>query len=87
MAQPRLDGWSSCLAGTCFVCWFHGSGERTADDVGPRRALRNGIRTWSAPFLLADTPGIPGYETDDLLAPERLLADVADDSRQRMHRR
>lgn len=44
--------------GELFVCWFHGSGERTADDVkilGARQ--RDG--KWSAPFELADTPGFP----------------------------
>src|SRR4030095_4461547 len=39
--------------GDLFVCWFHGSGERTADDVVIRGArMRKGSRTWSAPFLL-----------------------------------
>jgi hypothetical protein len=42
------------------VGWYHGSGERTAEDVVIRGArLRRGSRTWSAPFLLADTPGYP----------------------------
>src|SRR5687767_11255033 len=43
--------------GDLLVCWFHGSGERTADDVVVRGARqKKGSRTWSAPFLLADTP-------------------------------
>jgi predicted neuraminidase len=46
--------------GDLIVCWFHGSGERTADDVVVRGArLRKGSTSWSAPFLLADTPGYP----------------------------
>ena len=46
--------------GDLFVAWFHGSGERTADDVvirGARRIKKTG--TWTEPFLLADTPGFP----------------------------
>jgi predicted neuraminidase len=52
--------------GDLLVCWFHGSGERTADDV-----LINGARwnhtagKWTAPFLMADTPGFP--ETNPVL--------------------
>src|SRR5215211_3213256 len=42
------------------VCWFHGSGERTADDVLIRAARwRDGRRAWSPPFTMADTPGFP----------------------------
>ena len=44
--------------GDLLVCWFHGSGERTSDDV-----LIQGARwtngKWSAPFLMADTPKFP----------------------------
>lgn len=46
--------------GSLMVCWFHGSGERTADDVrvlGARWSRTT--RKWSAPFDLADTPGFP----------------------------
>jgi predicted neuraminidase len=52
--------------GDLLVVWFHGSGERTADDV-----LINGARwshatgKWSAPFVMADTPGFP--ETNPVL--------------------
>ena len=62
-----LEHWhnhGSCLVeapnGDLIVCWFHGSGERTADDVkieGARR--RKGAKTWSARFTLADTPDYP----------------------------
>ena len=46
--------------GDFLVAWFQGSGERTADDVQIMGArLRKGAKTWSAPFLLADTPNIP----------------------------
>jgi predicted neuraminidase len=46
--------------GDMLTAWFQGSGERTADDVrvmGSR--LKSGDKTWSAPFLMADTKGIP----------------------------
>jgi predicted neuraminidase len=52
--------------GDLLVCWFHGSGERTADDVlirGARWSAKNG--KWSEPFLMADTPGFP--ETNPVL--------------------
>ena len=46
--------------GHLLVTWFHGSGERTADDVEIRGAWQKaGTATWSAPALLADTPGYP----------------------------
>ncbi|MCB9208739.1 MAG: exo-alpha-sialidase [Ignavibacteriales bacterium] len=46
--------------GDLLVCWFEGSGERTANDVvinGSR--LRKGEDKWCEPFLMADTPGQP----------------------------
>ncbi len=62
-----LEHWhnhGSCIVetpnGDLIVCWFHGSGERTADDVkveGARR--RRGAKTWSPRFTMADTPGYP----------------------------
>lgn len=55
---------SSCLVylpnGDLLVAWFQGHGERTADDVrimGSR--LKKNQKTWSKPFLLADTYQIP----------------------------
>ena len=56
--------------GDLLVAWFHGSGERTADDVrilGAR--MRAGAETWSEPFLLADTPGFPDTNCTLLLEP------------------
>src|SRR5689334_10259597 len=56
--------------GDLLVCWFHGSGERTADDVLIRGARRARTRTgWSAPFTMADTPGFP--ETNPVLYVDR----------------
>src|SRR5579864_5668068 len=52
--------------GDLLVCWFHGSGERTADDVLIRAARWNhSTARWTAPFTLADTPGFP--ETNPVL--------------------
>lgn len=60
--------------GDLFVCGFHGSGERTADDVVIRGArLRKGSPTWSAPFLLADTPGYPDTNATVFLDPKQRL--------------
>lgn len=49
-----------CPNGDLLVCWFHGSGERKADDVvilGARKLRSSG--RWTEPFLMADTPGFP----------------------------
>jgi len=62
-----LETWhnhASCIVeapnGDLLACWFHGSGERTADDVKIEGArLRKGSRRWSSRFTLADTPGFP----------------------------
>lgn len=46
--------------GELLAVWFQGSGERTADDVllmGSRKSKTSD--SWSVPFLMADTPGIP----------------------------
>lgn len=46
--------------GDLLACWYHGSGERTADDVRILAARRpKGAARWEAPFTLADTPGFP----------------------------
>ena len=60
--------------GDLLVCWFHGSGERTADDVVIRGArLRKGSKSWSAPFLMADTAGYPDTNATMFLDPKRRL--------------
>jgi predicted neuraminidase len=52
--------------GDLLVCWFHGSGERTADDVLIQAARWNHLTgKWTEPFTLADTPGFP--ETNPVL--------------------
>jgi predicted neuraminidase len=46
--------------GDLFVCWYHGSGERQADDVKVEAArLPRGAKKWSDRFTLADTPNFP----------------------------
>ncbi|WP_162341088.1 sialidase family protein [Cyclobacterium salsum] len=46
--------------GDLLTAWFEGSGERTADDVRIMGArLRKRDSEWGAPFLMADTPGLP----------------------------
>jgi predicted neuraminidase len=46
--------------GDMLAAWFQGSGERTADDVRVMGArLKKGSHVWSAPFLMADTYGLP----------------------------
>jgi predicted neuraminidase len=59
-----LHNHASCIVetprGDLLVCWFRGTGERTADDVqvmGARR--RAGENVWSEPFVMADTPAFP----------------------------
>src|SRR5688572_32004362 len=62
-----LEHWhnhGSCIVetpnGDLLVCWFHGSGERQADDVkilGSRKLKSTG--KWTEPFEMADTPGFP----------------------------
>jgi predicted neuraminidase len=60
--------------GDLLVCWFHGSGERTADDVVIRGArLKKGIAAWSAPFLMADTPGYPDTNATMFIDPRQRL--------------
>ncbi len=49
-----------CPNGDLLACWFHGSGERTADDVVIQGArLEEGNVEWSPVFSMADTPGFP----------------------------
>jgi predicted neuraminidase len=46
--------------GDKLAAWFQGSGERTADDVRIMGArLKKGAKTWTAPFVMADTKDLP----------------------------
>jgi predicted neuraminidase len=76
-----LESWhnhGSCIVecpnGDLLVCWFHGSGERQADDVrilGSRWVKATG--KWSAPFTMADTPGFPDTNCCMIIDPEQTL--------------
>jgi predicted neuraminidase len=76
-----LEHWhnhGSCIVetpeGDLLVCWFHGSGERTADDVrieGARQ--RRGAAAWSQRFTMADTPEYPDTNCCLFVDPEGRL--------------
>src|SRR5260221_420785 len=76
-----LERWhnhASCIVeapnGDLLVCWFHGSGERTADDVkieGARK--RKGAAAWSPRFTMADTPGYPDTNCAMFIDPQGRL--------------
>ena len=76
-----LEHWhnhGSCIVeapnGDLIVCWFHGSGERTADDVkieGARK--RKGTKTWSMRFTMADTPDYPDTNCCMFIDPQGRL--------------
>mgnify|MGYP001559147068 CR=1 FL=1 len=77
--QP--ESWhvhASCVVelpnGDLLACWFHGSGERTADDVKIEGArLKRGSRTWSPRFVMADTPGFPDCNPTMVIDPHGRL--------------
>ena len=76
-----LEVWhnhASCIVeapnGDLLVCWFHGSGERSADDVkieGARK--RKGAKQWSPRFTMADTPGYPDTNCAMFIDPQGRL--------------
>jgi predicted neuraminidase len=76
-----LEHWhnhASCLVeapnGDLIVCWFHGSGERTADDVkieGARK--RRGAARWGERFTMADTPDYPDTNCAMFIDPQGRL--------------
>ncbi len=76
-----LEYWhnhASCIVeqpnGDLLVCWFHGSGERTADDVrilGARRKKKE--KGWSAPFVMDDVPGFPDTNPTMFIDPQHRL--------------
>ncbi len=46
--------------GSLLAAWFHGTGERWADDVRIQGARKKaGATEWSEPFIMADTPDLP----------------------------
>ena len=76
-----LEGWHNHASviveapnGDLLVCWFHGSGERTADDVkieGARK--RKGAKKWSPRFTMADTPDYPDTNCTMFIDPQGRL--------------
>jgi predicted neuraminidase len=76
-----LEHWhnhASCIVetprGDLLVCWFHGSGERTADDVKIEGArLRRGSDRWSPRFTMADTPDYPDTNCAMFIDPQGRL--------------
>ena len=69
---------ASCIVeapnGDLVVCWFHGSGERKADDVKIEGArLRKGADQWSSRFTMADTPGYPDTNCAMFIDPQGRL--------------
>src|SRR5258705_7808552 len=63
-----------CPNGDLLVCWFHGSGERTADDVKIEGArLPRGSKTWQPRFTMADTPGYPDTNCTMFIDPKQRL--------------
>src|ERR1044071_3246737 len=63
-----------CPNGDLLVCWFHGSGERTADDVKIEGArLRKGAKQWGARFTMADTPNYPDTNPTMFIDPQQRL--------------
>lgn len=76
-----LESWhnhGSCIVeapnGDLLVCWFHGSGERRSDDVvilGARKDHQSD--SWSAPYLMADTPEFPDTNCCMIIDPQKRL--------------
>lgn len=76
-----LEHWhnhASCIVeapnGDLLVCWFHGSGERKADDVkieGSRK--RRGSKVWEDRFTMADTPDYPDTNCAMFIDPKNRL--------------
>lgn len=76
-----LESWhnhGSCIVeapnGELVVCWFHGSGERQADDVrilGAKKSPETG--EWTEPFPMADVPEFPDTNCCMIIDPEDRL--------------
>jgi predicted neuraminidase len=60
--------------GDLIVCWFHGSGERQADDVMIEGArMKKGSSSWSPRFVMADTPAYPDTNCTIFIDPMNRL--------------
>src|SRR5262245_48835456 len=63
-----------CPNGDLLVCWFHGSGERQADDVKVEGARKKrGARQWSPRFTMADTRVHTDTNCTMFIDPQRRL--------------
>lgn len=75
--DPKHNHGSSIVEtkqGDLIAAWFHGSGERSSDDVciqGARK--RAGASEWSAPFVMADTPDLPDCNPVLFIDPRGVL--------------
>src|SRR5713226_7408450 len=74
----HLHNHASCIVecpnGDLLVCWYNGSGERSADDVkveGARK--RKTAAVWGRRFLMADTPGFPDTNPCMFIDPRKRL--------------
>lgn len=68
------SGLVECPNGDLLAIWYHGSGERTADDVellGAR--LRKGETQWSETFPMADTQDLPDCNSTIFIDPRGTL--------------
>ncbi|HEV3236816.1 MAG TPA: exo-alpha-sialidase [Gemmataceae bacterium] len=63
-----------CPNGDLLVCWYNGSGERSADDVKVEGARQRATeKVWSRRFLMADTPGFPDTNPCMFIDPQKRL--------------
>ncbi len=75
--NPQHNHGSSIVetsSGDLLACWFHGTGERTADDVliqGARK--RKGEAAWSEPFVMADSQDLPDCNPVLFIDPQGTL--------------
>jgi len=64
----------ACPNGDLLACWFHGSGERTANDVAVQGARKKaGATAWDPVFLMADTPDLPDCNPVLFIDPQQRL--------------
>ncbi|HPP57911.1 MAG TPA: exo-alpha-sialidase [Candidatus Hydrogenedens sp.] len=60
--------------GTLLTVWFHGSGERTSDDVMLQGARKKASEDrWCDPFIMADTPNLPDCNPVLFIDPRQVL--------------
>lgn len=60
--------------GDLLAVWFHGRGEKSDDTLVLQGARRpKGAATWSAPFVVADNPGLPDQNPVVFIDPDGVL--------------